>query len=451
MSGIDGPVLVVGLGTTGRATVRALREAGTAVIAVDEATPGDLAAVRATGAEILAPGRAEQHLDRVASVVVSPGVPDSAPVVARARGRGLPVLSEPELAWVLHAPPRLVGITGTNGKTSVTELTTAMLTAGGADAVACGNIGRPLIAAAGRAGPDTTLVAELSSFQLRFCRELRPRVGALLNVAPDHLDWHGDVERYRLAKARLWRAQHADDWAVVNTDDDVALRLADEHAPGRRAGFSGHRPVPAPGVGVEDGRLVADLPGVRAVLGDVEDLARGAPHDRANVAAAATVALLAGGTPEGVVAAARDFTPGRHRLEALGSRDGVAWVDDSKATNPHAAAAALDALDGVVWIAGGIAKGVDLSVLGDHLTGVRAAVVLGRAAEELAEVCERRGVPATRVPDMPAAVAAAADLARRGDTVLLAPACASFDMFDDYADRGERFAAAVDALGDRRG
>lgn len=442
-----GRALVVGLGVSGRAAADALLDAGVRVTAVDEQTAAEgAAAVRARGADVVVRARPEEHLTDADVVVLSPGVPDSAPVVAAAAARGLPVWSEPELAWRLHRPAGMVGITGTNGKTSVTELTAAILAADGRDAVACGNIGTPLVAAAAGAAPGSLLVAELSSFQLRFSHRLRPVVGVLLNVAADHLDWHGDVGRYARAKARLWRAQGSDDWAVVNADDDTAVELARSHAPGRVALFSGRRAVGTPGVGVRGGTLVADLPGLRAELLDLEDLARQAPHHRANVAAAALAALLAGADPAAVGRAARTFTPGHHRVETVVERDGVRWVDDSKATNPHAAAASLAAFDDVVWIAGGTAKGVDLSALGPRLGSVRHAVLLGEAAGALAAVCSGSGVPVTRVDSMAGAVSAAHGAARPGDTVLLAPACASFDMFEDYRDRGRQFAEAVAAL-----
>lgn len=439
--------LVVGLGVSGRAAAAALLEAGVEVTAVDEGTPAAAAEeLRARGGTAWLEARPEDHLGEVGLVVLSPGVPESAPVVTAAAERGLPVWSEPELAWCLARPERLLGVTGTNGKTSVTELVTAMLTEGGIAAMACGNIGTPLVAVAAGAAPGTVLVAELSSFQLRFCHRLRPAVGALLNVAPDHLDWHGDAERYARAKARLWQAQRADDWAVTNAADDTARRLAEAHAPGRVAAFSGRGPVEPPGVGIVDDGLVAELPGLSGRILETAALSAVAPHHLANVAAAAVVALLAGAEPAAVAAAAATFSPGRHRLERVARHGGVTWVDDSKATNPHAAAAALAAFDRVVWIAGGVAKGVGLGPLGEHLGGVRHAVLLGEAAPALAEVCADTGVPATRVGSMDEAVQVAAGIARPGDTVLLAPACASFDLFDDYHDRGRRFAAAVRAL-----
>jgi UDP-N-acetylmuramoylalanine--D-glutamate ligase len=441
--------LVVGLGTSGRAAIRVLAAAGVEVVVAEE-RPDHPAAAELTQAGITVhTGRpaAEALDDAIDLVVPSPGVPEGAPVLHAAAARGIPVWSEPELGLRRH-PRELLAVTGTNGKTSTTELLAAMLAADGRDVRACGNIGTPVCEAAAEAPPDAVLVAELSSFQLRFAGQLRPRVGVLLNLAPDHLDWHPDLAAYGAAKARLWEAQQPGDWAVANADDPVTLALRDRHAPAGRAAFSGTGPVTR-GVGVEDGVLVARLPAepaATALLAVTELPAPQAPHLIANVAAAATAALLAGASCGAVGTAARGFRPGRHRLEVVATDPrGVRYLDDSKATNVHAATAALRAVGSAVWVAGGLAKGVDLAPLADELTGVHDAVVIGTAADELALVCERAGVPAHRAPTIEAAVALAAELARPGDDVLLAPACASFDQFASYAERGERFAAAARA------
>jgi UDP-N-acetylmuramoylalanine--D-glutamate ligase len=450
---------VVGLGASGRAAADVLVGAGVEVVVVDDrADHPDAAAARAAGAEVRLGRPAVDVLDADAAfdlVVPSPGVPEHAPVLRRAAALGLPIWSEPELALRVH-PRRLLGVTGTNGKTSTTELLAAMVAAGGTEVLACGNIGRPVCEAAATSSPDAVLVAELSSFQLRFAGGLRPAVGVLLNLAPDHLDWHADLAAYGAAKARLWEAQRLGDWAVANADDPATLALRDEHAPAGRAAFSGTAPVPL-GVGVRSGVLTAWLPGGSEVAGadgspevalpllPVDDLpAPHAPHLVANVAAAAAAALLAGVPAAAVVTAARAYRPGRHRLELVATdHRGVRYLDDSKATNVHAAAAALRSVGRNVWIAGGLAKGVDLTPLADELGQVHAAVVIGAAAEELAAVCARAGVPAHRAPTIEDAVERAVALARPGDAVLLAPACASFDQFASYEERGDRFAAAV--------
>lgn len=451
-----GRALVVGAGITGQAVTTALRTEGVGVVVVDE-DPAALSALREGGGleevETLAVADARPLLERVDLVVPSPGVPETSDLLRAAVAADVAVWSEPELAARLRPGRRVLGITGTNGKTSVTELVTAMLQAGGVSAVACGNIGMPLITEAIEGDDDALLVVELSSFQLRFCSQLRCRVGALLNITPDHLDWHGGFEAYRAAKARVWSGQTEQDWAVVpRVDTTIEPLLA--RAPGRVARFDGADPV-ALGVGVRDGRLHATLPGVDAALAPLGELTSAAGHHRANVAAAATVALLAGASPQGVSSAAAAFRPGDHRGEVVAVHEGVTWVDDSKATNGAAAAAALrtpvPAGGRTVWIAGGQAKGATFEELADVLGDVRHAVVLGEAADRLADLAEQAGVAVTRVPagaeePMAAAVEAAAAAAQPGDRVLLSPACASFDLFDGYADRGARFADAVRAL-----
>ncbi len=447
--------LVVGLGASGRAAAAALAEHGVEVVAVDD-DPGADGSGLAAGVEVLAGRSGTSEVAGVDLVVPSPGVPYRAPVLAAAREHGRPVWSEPELAHRLFGR-RVVAITGTNGKTSTTELTTAMLRAAGIDAVSCGNIGTPLVVAAAAAPDERVLVAELSSFQLEHAHRLRAEVGALLNLADDHLDWHGSRAAYELAKARMWHGQHDDDWAVANADDPAVMALTTEHVHANLAVFSGsHLPGkvdgdgdgPAAcgvrvGVGVTDGRLVSTIPVARGTILALRDLPLQAPHHHANVAAAATAAILAGADHEAIAEAARAYRPGRHRMEVVASARGVTWVDDSKATNPHAAAAALDGVRSAVWIAGGLAKGVDLSPLAEHLGRVRVALLIGEAAPALAALCERVGVEARHCDSIEAACEQAAGLARPGDTVLLAPACASFDQFRDYAERGDRFAAAA--------
>ncbi|MFN2557749.1 MAG: UDP-N-acetylmuramoyl-L-alanine--D-glutamate ligase [Nitriliruptorales bacterium] len=442
--------LVVGLGRSGTSAARALAAAGVEVLAVERRQSAEEARELTTAGvkEVLlgVDGSAAAELvPSVDLVVPSPGVPERSAVLHQANSEGLPIWSEPELGWRL-APRRLVAITGTNGKTSVTELVTAMLHAAGVDATACGNIGHPFTTAATTSPPESVLVAELSSFQLRFADTLRPDIGVLLNLAPDHLDWHGDFTAYAAAKAHLWQAQGKQDWAVGNADDAAASALVRTSAPGRVA-WTSSRGVPKVGVGVVEHRLVSRLEAHEGPLLPLTDLPSQAPHHIGNVAAAAAAALLAGAEAAAVAEAARRFRPGRHRLEVVALGGGVTWVDDSKATNPHAAAAALRAFRGatpsVVWIAGGQSKGVDLAPLAHELAPVRHAIFIGEAAERLVEVAGTRDLTVNRADSIEEAVTIAARVAIPGDTVLLAPACSSFDQFRDYAERGERFAAAA--------
>ena len=420
---------------------RALNERGYEVSVVDD-TPS--AAVRARRAE-LAPLGVDVITKPDAStlavlvhdadlVVPSPGVPPRHPVFTIARDRGVPLVGEVELASRWAGQP-IVAITGTNGKTTVTGLVTDMLVASGTAAVAAGNIGVPLAEAA--AGPADILVVEVSSFQLELTEQFHPSVAVWLNLAPDHLDWHSDLDSYARAKARIWARQEGDDTAVVNADDEAVQRWASA-APARVVSF---------GLGeadffVEGGRLrTAD--GTEIV--DVSALQRSLPHDIENALAASAAALAAGADLEGVRSALHQWRGFPHRVALVGDAGGVQWYDDSKATNPHAALAALRGFGSVVLIAGGRNKGLDLSVLAHAADRVRAVVAIGEAAPEVENAFA--GVrPVTVVSSMDDAVRAAAAYAEPGDAVLLSPGCASFDWYQSYGERGDDFARAVGQL-----
>ena len=441
-------IAVLGAGRSGVAAARALaaHEPASLVVAEErdsEATRAAAAALRAEGISAVVGPTAATDLLRADArpdlVVTSPGVPQSHPLL----DAGIPVWSEPELAVRLNAGrTRLVAVTGTNGKTSTTELLGACL-----DAPTAGNIGTPLVEVLASPAPPPLVVAELSSFQLRFTSRLRPDVAVLLNVAPDHLDWHGSLAAYGAAKAHLWAAQRPDDTLVSNADDAGARGVVAAHPPpGLHLTFT-LRPPAAGQVGVDDGHLVARLADAAVPLVAIERLAARGPHNLANALAAAAAALAAGAEPRSLAAPLSAFRPGPHRLEPVATVAGVAYVDDSKATNPHAAAAALDTFERVVWIAGGLGKGLDFSGLRDVIARrVRAAITIGAAGPALAAVARDAGVEVVEAGDLARAVPLAARLAAPGDTVLLAPACASMDQFRDYAERGRAFRDAVAAL-----
>jgi UDP-N-acetylmuramoylalanine--D-glutamate ligase len=438
-------VAVVGLASSGLAAARVLLGKGARVLvtearSLDEVTDA-AAEARAAGAELLAGGHAPRHLDGVDLVVTSPGVPEDAEILRWAGERRIPIWSELELGARMAQVP-YVGVTGTNGKTTTTEMIGAAMRQAGVDAIACGNVGYPFSLAA--AEGHQALVVEASSFQLRFHASFHPRVSTLLNLAPDHLDWHRSFESYRDAKRRIYLRQGADDVHVGNRDDPHAAAVSRD-APCRLIWFTLGRPGDDE-VGYENGELVARIGG-RHALGEPSP---GSVSHRADAAAAAAAALAFGIDPEAVRAGIETFQPLPHRGTVVAEVEGVRFVDDSKASNPHAALAALDGFEGAVLVAGGRSKGIDLSPLAAATPQLAGVVVIGEAADELAELFEGR-VPVRRATSMEEAVTEAHGMASPGGTVILAPACASWDMFRDYRERGDRFAEAARALADRQG
>jgi len=468
-------VLVAGLGVSGAAAARVLLARGDDVALTDAAEPAVLAELVDAGARWLGPLTSPP--EDVDLVVTSPGWRPDHPLLAAAAGRGLEVIGEPELAWRLRVPgpdgepAPWYAVTGTNGKTTTVTMLESVLQAGGLRAVAAGNVGRPLVEvvtavdADGRPAYDA-LAVELSSFQLHWSSSIAPAAAAVLNVADDHVDWHGTFEAYRDAKARLVRLAPV---AVADAGDPVASALVARH----RNPVTVTLGEPARGqLGVRAGALVDrafSATSAGEVLVETSALQVRGPHNTVNALAAAALGRAAGVDAAAVGRGLAAFRGGAHRNVLVGSVDGVDFVDDSKATNPHAAGASLAAYPRVVWIAGGLLKGADVDPLvaavAPRLAGV---VLLGRDRDQLARSLARHApsVPRTVVPSgdhgamgadgagapdgdsvMREVVAAAVRLARPGDTVLLAPAAASMDVFTDYAHRGRAFADAVRALG----
>jgi len=443
------PVLVAGAGVSGLAAAAALVEVG-ARVTVTDARPDALADLP-PGAE---PGDDPDVVPAgTALVVTSPGRRPDHPLVAAAAAAGVPLVGEPELAWWLgqarKRPPVWLVVTGTNGKTTTTGMLAAVLRAAGRDAVACGNIGYPVVDAV-RAGHEV-LAVELSSFQLHWSPSIRPFAGCVLNVADDHLDWHGSFDAYAAAKAQALRA----DVAVAGVDDPAAAALLAQAPAPRRVGVT--LGVPGPGrLGVVDGMLVDRAFHEGVALVEAAAVHPGGAPGIADALAAAALARAAGVGPDAVRDGLDDFRPGPHRGGVVGTVDGVRYRDDSKATNPHAAAASLaaQAPTPVVWIVGGLLKGASVDELvARHADGLRAAVVIGSDRTEILAALARHApeVPVAEVVPgddevMTTAVRRAAALARPGDVVLLAPAAASMDQFADYAERGQRFADAVAGL-----
>jgi UDP-N-acetylmuramoylalanine--D-glutamate ligase len=468
-------VCVAGLGVSGPPAARALAALGATVTAVDSRADEPRRELAAELADagitvLLGDGPAGPAAVLPAGtelVVTSPGWRPDAPLLAAASAAGIPVIGDVELAWRLR--PALadgtrqpwLAVTGTNGKTTTVRMLAAMLAAAGHRSIAAGNVGTSAVTAVTEAEPYQVIAVELSSFQLHWSSTLRPFAAVVLNVAAHHLDWHGDIGSYARDKGRIYAPGAV---AVYNADDPRSGELA---AMAREpAGVVAFRlGVPAAGeLGISGGHLVDRAFGAGAGPGEgdgvslaaVSDVQPAAPHNVADALAAAALARAYGVPPEAVAAGLAAFRPDPHRISLVARVGEVDYIDDSKATNPHAAAASLAAYPSVVWVAGGLFKGADEDV--DELVSsaaprLRAVVLLG------ADRARIRGALARHAPDVPVVeaagtdtgamdtvVAAAARMAGPGDTVLLAPAAQSFDMFRDYPARGDAFAAAVRRL-----
>jgi UDP-N-acetylmuramoylalanine--D-glutamate ligase len=446
-------VVVAGARVAGAACARVLIGLGADVTVVDRASSANTQALADEGALVVIAEEPPADLfDGVSDLVVSPGFAPHHPLVLAASAQGLDIYCEPELAWRLRGPRAApwLAVTGTNGKTTTITMLAAILRAAGLRADALGNIGEPLVFAATDPAYDV-LAVELSSFQLHWSSQLAPQAGTLLNLADDHLEWHLSFDAYAQAKTAIWRAP--DGIAVGNLDDPaVAARLAT--VAHRTVGFTLGEPKPGQ-LGVVDGMLVDRAFGDGPVEVAAVDAVRPAgPHNVANALAAAALARSYGVPAEAVRDGLAGYTPEPHRNAYVATVDGVAYVDDSKATNPHAALASLTAYPRVVWVAGGQLKGVDVGDLvrtvADRLAG---AVLLGVDRAQVAQALARHApqVPVVDVAStddgaMREVVRAAARLAAPGDTVLLAPAAASLDMYPSYSKRGDAFAAAVREL-----
>lgn len=449
-------VCVAGLGVSGLAAARVLAGRGadvTVVEARDGAEQRERAAQLTTAGVAVRLGDGDSLPPGTDLVVTSPGWRPDAPLLRAAAEAGVEIIGEVELAWRLRgegAAPWLA-ITGTDGKTTAVRMLAAILTAAGHKTIAVGNVGTPIVDAV--LAPYDVLAVELSSFQLHWSSTIAPYAATVLNLAPDHLDWHGSLEAYAADKAKIFGPGTI---AVVNADDAAAAKLA-ENAD-RTYGFTLSTPAPGQVGVVEDvlvDRAFVDDP-VRTAdeLCEFADVRPFAPHNVANALAAAALAR-AYGVPTGAVRdGLRAFVPDRHRIEYIATVDGVDYVNDSKATQGHAAAASLGAYRSVVWIAGGLLKGLDVDELvRSRADRLRAVVLMGADRARIAEALARHApnVPVVEVADtdtgaMNRVVTEAAKLAEPGDTVLLAPAGASFDMFANYPARGDAFAAAVRRL-----
>ncbi len=461
-------ITVAGLGVSGISAARALAGLGARVTVVDG---GDGPALRERAAGLEAQGIAVRLADAATLpegtdlVVTSPGWKPDSPLFAAAAEAGVDVVGDVEIAWQLRdetSAPWLA-ITGTNGKTTTVQMLASILEAAGLRTAAVGNIGTPIIDVVLGDEPYDVLAVELSSYQLHWAPSLRAHSAAVLNLAPDHLDWHGSMAAYAADKGRIYEGNQVA--CVYNVEDprtEHLVREADVEEGCRAIGFTLGAPGPSM-LGVVDGLLV-DRAFVEnrhqqaQELAEVSDIKPAAPHNIANALAAAALARAFGVEAAAVRDGLRAFRPDAHRIAHVADVDGVAYVDDSKATNTHAARASLAAYESIVWIAGGLAKGATFDELVTASAKRLRGVVLIGADRALIREALARHAPDVPVVDlertdtgaMAAAVREAARIAGPGDTVLMAPACASMDMFTNYNERGEAFAEAVRALADGR-
>ncbi|MGZ5408648.1 MAG: UDP-N-acetylmuramoyl-L-alanine--D-glutamate ligase [Aeromicrobium sp.] len=458
--------VVAGLGVSGFAAADSLQHLGAHVTVLDS---GDDEALRQKGtlleilgAEVrLGLGATDELPDDVDVVVTSPGWPPTTPLLVAAAARDRPIWGEVELAWRLRGdnPAPWLAVTGTNGKTTTVQMLDAVLWAEGLRSVAVGNVGVPILEAVMNPEGFDVLAVELSSFQLYWSSSISAEASAVLNIAPDHLDWHGSAESYVAAKGKIYENTRIA--CVYNVQDPATedlVRAADVMEGARAIGFT--LGIPAPGMiglvgdAIADRAFIPERSSVAAELGSIHDLSSQAPHNIANALAAAALARAHGVSARAVRDGLRGFRPDAHRITEVAIVGGVRYVDDSKATNTHAAQASLQSFGSVVWIAGGLAKGASFDGLVEATRNrIRGVVLLGRDRDVIADALERHA-PDVRVVEvengetglMDRVVGAAASLAQPGDTVLLAPGCASMDQFANYAVRGDAFTEAVRRL-----
>ncbi len=449
---VHAKVLVIGAGVTGTSVAEVLGGLSSDVSLFDEDQAAFADSRRVSLDQAIS--------DRWDLVVVSPGWRQNHPLILKLKALGMKIISEVDLAWLLRSelyPSQIwLAITGTNGKTTTVELATAMLCSGGLKAKACGNVGNTVIDAVLSGEQFEYLVLELSSFQLQWSELPRFQSVAILNISDDHIDWHGSFENYRNAKMRILERT---EMAILNGDDSVIVGSSDSWH-GRKVFFSRNSPKPGELGVVEDllvDRSFVPDPDEAELIAQLDELHPPAPHSISNTLAAAGIALSVGVSHQKIRGAIQDFLPGRHRIETVLELDGITWVNDSKATNPHAAAASISSYPSVVWIAGGLAKGASMvDLVKESKAHLKAAILIGKDRDLIIHALEVEApeLPFITVDEdsmgretlMERVVLEAKRIAHFGDVVLLAPACASMDQFISYADRGDQFASAVKKL-----
>ncbi|QSO49466.1 UDP-N-acetylmuramoyl-L-alanine--D-glutamate ligase [Alicyclobacillus mengziensis] len=446
-------VIVMGLARSGRAVARLLLQQGFEVVVNDQKYPDEMDAevqeLSDLGAAFVFGGHPLELLKGpVKFLVKNPGIPYRVPLLVAAMEQGIPIYTEIEVAsWFFHGP--LVAITGSNGKTTTTTLVGEMLKAQAMNPIVAGNIGTAFSAVVSSTDGNHPVVLEVSSFQLLGTEKFHPYVAAILNLYSAHLDYHGDFESYMNAKWKVFANQTKTDFAVLNYDDERLRARAHEVVSQLFWFTTGQLPTSGQGVCVEAGQIVVYFEDERTEVMRVEDLALPGQHNLQNAIAATAVSWLLGARVDAVEQVLKSFRGVEHRLEFVATVRGAAYYNDSKSTNPTAALQALRSLkQPIVWIAGGLDRKDDYSVLGDVLRErVKAAVLYGETADDLTQFCARCDVShIDRVANLTEAVTRAAQLAQAGDAVLLSPACASWDMFASFEERGRMFKDVVHRL-----
>jgi UDP-N-acetylmuramoylalanine--D-glutamate ligase len=447
-------VLILGAGVTGIAVAKSLSVKGASVEFADDQVS------EIAGFEVFKPEKVS--VAEYEFIVVSPGWKESHPLVAQAIAASIPLVNEIDLAWSFRSElvpgQRWIALTGTNGKTTTVEMAAAMLREAGISAIACGNVGTTVIESVESSEKYEVLVLEISSFQLHWLKEASFVAAAILNIAQDHVDWHGSFAEYARVKGSILDRAST---GIFNAGDPEVVNQA-AHWQGRKVFFS--LDTPAPGeIGIVEELLVdrafVSDPQEAAMLAELVDVKPTVPHNVLNALAAAGLVRALGVSPEAIRSALQNFSTGRHRIEEVAVHNGVTWINDSKATNPHAATASLLSSLSSIWVAGGLAKGAEMSeLIARCKSRIKAAILIGTdrelIANELREQAPEIEIVYIDAPDsyvkggsdnslMEAVIKAAAERATSGDTVLMAPACASMDQFISYSDRGDRFTAAV--------
>jgi UDP-N-acetylmuramoylalanine--D-glutamate ligase len=461
-------VVVFGLGISGFSVADTLNELGSKVLVVSEKAETEVVDILdVLGVEHLIGLDNETVTAKVNDfapdlVITSPGIRPDHPFLIAALSQGIEIWTDVDLAWRVRdksgTASEWICITGTNGKTTVTQLVERMLLSAGIKAAACGNIGVPILDVVRDPANFDVLVVELSSFQLHYINKIEPLASVVLNIAEDHLDWHGSMNVYANTKGKIYNNTKL--CCVYNSGDKKTTDLLEGAVntdSAQAVGFTVNTPAPNEIGWVEDilaDRAFIDDPSIALELASLTDLKQVAvvsPHLMANIAAAASLVRAVGLQPEEIARALQEFRLDAHRIELVLEKDGISWIDDSKATNPHAAAAALSSFDSVVWIVGGLLKGVDISELvAKYSSKLKAAIVIGVDRQPVLEAFAKHS-PNTKLFEISSdsaevmndSVRIAKSVAQSGDAVLLAPAAASMDQFKDYAHRGELFAKAV--------